>query len=116
MELKYVPMVDVAKPGKEADQLSTAYRELDTITLREGLDMFRQLLVQLIPKRRPFRMRTLQAAETDAHEPPCDAALGEVYHVHVTIHGPNKLLPVVALPTCPSVREQVQPGADQSMH
>ncbi len=76
MELKYVPMVDVATPGKEA----------------------------------------LQAAETDAHEPPCDAALGEVYHVHVTIHGPNKLLPVDALPTCPSVREQVQPGADQSLH
>jgi hypothetical protein len=76
--------------------------------------MLWQLLVQLIPKRHPLRMRAMQAAETDTHEPPSDTVFGEVYHIHAVIHGANKLLPVDALPTAPSVHEQAKPGAYRS--
>jgi hypothetical protein len=109
-------MVDVANPRKEADQLATAYRDLDAITLRTDNVMLWQLLVQLIPKRRPLRMRAVQAAEIDTPEPPCDTVFGELYHIHAAIHGPNKLLPVDALPTGPSVHEQAKPEADRSLH
>jgi hypothetical protein len=94
-------MVDVAQPRVEAGQLSVAYWELDAITLREGLDMFRQLLARLIPRRRPFRTRVTQATEASTHEQPREAILGEVYRAHATIHGPNRLLPEDALPDPP---------------
>jgi hypothetical protein len=77
--------------------------------------MLRQLLVRCIPRRRPFRMRAVRAAETDTHQPPCDTVLGEAYQVHAAIHGPNRLLPVDALPTSLSVHEQAKPGTDPSI-
>jgi hypothetical protein len=116
MELKYVPMVDIAKPRKEADQLSTAYRELDAIILRRDQDMLRQLLGRFIPRRRPFRTQAVRAAETDTHEPPSNTALGEAYQVHAATHGPNRLLPVDALPTRLGVHEEAKPGAEPSIH
>jgi hypothetical protein len=63
--------------------------------------MFRQLLARLVPKRRPFRIWVVQATAADTHKPPCDTVLGEVYHIHAAIHGPNQLLPVDALPQQP---------------
>jgi hypothetical protein len=63
--------------------------------------MFRQWLARLIPKRRPFRMWAMPATEASPHEPPCDTALGKVYHAHAATHGPNRLLPVDALPDPP---------------
>jgi hypothetical protein len=81
--------------------------------LREDLDMFRQLLAQLIPRRRPFRREAVHTAETHAPEPPSDAGFGEVYHVHAAIHGPNQLLPVDALPRQPG-RPQTSRARDGS--
>ena len=78
-----------------------ACEELNAIILREGLDMFRQLLARLIPRHRLFRIRAIQVANVGTHEPPCDTALGEVYHAHAAIHGPNELLPLEALPDPP---------------
>ena len=78
--------------------------------------MLRQLLARYIPRRRPFRTRAVRAAEADLHEPPSDTVLGEAYQVHAAIHGPNRLLPVDALPTRLSVREEAIPGADPSIH
>jgi hypothetical protein len=78
-----------------------AYGELNVILLREGLDMFRQLLARLIPKRRRFRRLAIQATATSTHEPRCDALLAEVYHTHAAIHGANKLLPGDAFPDPP---------------
>jgi hypothetical protein len=52
--------------------------------------MFRQLLARLFPRHR-----------LGPHEPPCDTVFGEVYRAHATFHGPNKLLPVDALPDPP---------------
>jgi hypothetical protein len=109
-------MVDIAQPRKEADQLSTAYQDLDAIILRRDQDMLRELLARFILRRRPFRMRAVRAAETDAHEPPCDTVLGETYQIHAAIHGPNRLLPMDALPTRLSLPEQAKPGADPSIH
>jgi hypothetical protein len=63
--------------------------------------MFRLFLARLIPKRRPFRRRARQATEASTYEPLCDRVLGEVYHAHAAIHGPNKLLPGDAFPDPP---------------
>ena len=85
-----------------------AYWKLDAIILREGLNMFRQLLAWLVLKRRPFRIWAVHASAADTHIPPCDTVLGEVYHTHAAIHGRNQLLPVDALPQqgeCPHTRE-----------
>jgi hypothetical protein len=60
--------------------------------------MFGHLLARLIPKRRPFRRWARQATEASTHEPLCDMVLGEVYHAHAAIHGPNNLLPGDAFP------------------
>jgi hypothetical protein len=43
----------------------------------------------------------MQAPEPHTHEPPCARVLGEVYHAHAAIHGPNKLLPENAFPDPP---------------
>ena len=99
--LKYVPMVESATLQIKVGRLSLAYRELDVTILREDLDMFRQWLAWLIPKRRPFRLWANQASEALTHEPPCDTALAEVYHAHGAIHGANQLLPADALPDPP---------------
>ena len=90
--------MDVATPYTAADRLSIAYEELDAIILREGLDMFRQLLARLIPTRHPFRVSAMQATEAGTPELPCHTVLGEVYRAHAAIHGPNQLLPEDALP------------------
>jgi hypothetical protein len=60
--------------------------------------MFRQLLARLFPRRRPCRIRAMQATEASTHEPPCNMMLSEVYHAHAAMHGTNQLLPVNALP------------------
>jgi hypothetical protein len=109
-------MVDIAQPRKEADQLSTAHRELDAIILRRDQDMLRQLLARFVPRRHPLRLRAVRAAETDTHEPPRNTVLGEAYQVHAAIHGPNRLLPVDALPTRLSAHEEAKPGADPGIH
>jgi hypothetical protein len=77
--------------------------------------MFRQLLAQLIPRRRPFRREAVHTAETHAPEPPSDAGFGEVYHVHAAIHGSNRLLPVDVLPARLRGHEQAPPEADPNL-
>jgi hypothetical protein len=77
--------------------------------------MLRQLLARFIPRRRPFRTRAVRAAETDTHQPPSDTGLGEAYQVHAAIHGPNRLLPMDALPTRLSVHEQAKAGTVSSL-
>jgi hypothetical protein len=82
------------------------------VILREGKPMFWQLLAQLIPRRRPFRSRTVPTVKTVTPEPPRDAALAEVYSAHAAIHGPNTLLPLNTLPSSPSGHEPDEPRAD----
>jgi hypothetical protein len=108
-------MVDVAQPRVEADQLSVAWWELDAITVREGLDMFRQLLARLIPRRRPFRTWVTQATEASTHEQPRDMTLSEVYHAHAAIHGPNRLLPEDALPDPPEHPRTSETGGESKL-
>jgi hypothetical protein len=104
-------MVDVAKSCIETGRLSIVYWKLDAIILREGLAMFRQLLAQLVPRRRLFRLWATRATEASTHEPPCDTVLGKVYYTHAALHGPNKLLPVDALPDPPeSLRTKATEG------
>lgn len=72
--------------------------------------MFRHLLARLIPRRRPFRTRVTQATAASTHEQPRETTLGEVYHAHAAIHGPNKLLPVEALPDPPEQPQTSETG------
>jgi hypothetical protein len=65
---------------------------------REGLDMFREFLARLIPTRRPFHRGANRTAGANTRIPSCNTGLGEVYHAHAAIHGPNMVLPVDALP------------------
>jgi hypothetical protein len=108
-------MVDVTQPRVEAGRLSFVYWELDAIVLREGLDMFRQLLARLIPRRRPFRTRVTQATEASIHEQPRNATLSEVYHAHAAKHGPNRLLPADALPDPPEHTRSSETGGESEL-
>jgi hypothetical protein len=78
--------------------------------LMEGVPMFWQLLAQLIPRRRPFRTRTVLTVKTVTPEPPGDTALAEVYAAHAAIHGPQKLLPLHTLPSPSSCHEPEKPN------
>ena len=78
--------------------------------------MLRQLLARCIPRRRLYHRRAVRAAEADTHEPPSDTVLGEAYQLHAAIHGPNRLLPMDALPTRLRVHEEAKPGAGPSIH
>ena len=60
--------------------------------------MFRELLVWLIPRRRPDRRWAIRTIEARTHEPLYHTMLSEVYHAHAAIHGANKLLPGKDLP------------------
>ena len=60
--------------------------------------MFRELLVWLIPRRRPYRRWAIRTTEASTHESFYHTMLSEVYHAHAAIHGANKLLPGETLP------------------
>jgi hypothetical protein len=77
--------------------------------------MFRQLLARLIPRRRPFRTWVTQATEASTHEQPRDTLLGEVYHAHAEIHGPNRLLPEDALPDPPEHSRTREIGGESKL-
>jgi hypothetical protein len=114
-QLKHVLVLDIATSQIRAEQLSMLYAELHAIISREGLDMFRQLLARLIPRRRPFRVTAIRAAEVGTHEPLCVTGLHEVYLAHAAIHGPNQLLPVDALPH-PSERSCASEASGRAEH
>ena len=92
-----------------------AYEELDAIVLQEGLDMFRRLLARLIPMRRPFRRWATRATEASPYESLCERALGEVYHTHAAMHGPNRLLPGDAFPDPPEHAHTGETGSKSTL-
>jgi hypothetical protein len=77
--------------------------------------MFRELLARLLPKRRPFHRWARQATHASTHEPLCHIMLGEIYHAHAAIHGPNKLLPGDAMPYQPERLRVSDTGSDSTL-
>ena len=114
-QVKHITAVDMAQPRIEAGRLSMACEELNAVILREGLDMFRQLLARLIPRHRPSRRRATRATEASPHESLCERALGEVYHAHAAMHGPNKLLPGDAFPDPPEHAHTGETGSKPTL-